>query len=71
MLSPSTWLYVVPMSRTVLVEAARLRVSVGLRLPDEIHVATATAAGCALFLTKDRRIRTPDTVEPWLLSDTC
>jgi predicted nucleic acid-binding protein len=46
----------VPVSRDVLVSAAGLRAASSLRLPDAIHVATAAAAGCRGFLTRDRRI---------------
>lgn len=46
--------------RAILIEAARLRSSLRIRLPNAIHVATAMLAACELFLTNDQRIRTPD-----------
>ena len=51
-------LSVAPVTRAVLVEAARLRAAVtSLKLPDAIHAATALRHGCAVFLTNDRRIK--------------
>ena len=52
----SDLLSVHPVSRDILIEAARLRSVSSLRLPDAIHVATACSAGCTAFLTNDRRI---------------
>ena len=52
----SDLLSVHPVSRDILIEAARLRSISPLRLPDAIHVATACSAGCNAFLTNDRRI---------------
>lgn len=40
-------------------EAARIRAETGLRLPDAIHVATATVSGAEAFLTNDKRIERP------------
>jgi predicted nucleic acid-binding protein len=67
LLSPSDRLAVVPVDRTVLVEAARQRAALGLRMPDAIHVASALAAGCGVFLTNDRRLRLPAGVRLELL----
>jgi predicted nucleic acid-binding protein len=67
LLSPSDRLAVVPVDRAVLVEAARQRAALGLRLPDAIHVASALAAGCGVFLTNDRRLRLPPGVRLELL----
>jgi predicted nucleic acid-binding protein len=42
-----------PITHTILREAARLRVTTKLKTPDAIHAATASDAGCVLFLTND------------------
>ena len=60
MLTPSDWLSVLPVDRAILIEAARLRATLKLRLPDAIHVATAARAGCDLFLSNDKRMKVPE-----------
>ncbi|MBF6594329.1 MAG: PIN domain-containing protein [Thermaceae bacterium] len=52
-------LEVVPVSRSVLLEAAQLRGTTNLKLPDAIHAATATLSGCAVFLSNDDQIKHP------------
>lgn len=59
MLTPSTWLSVVPIDRSLLIEAAKLQAQLKLRLPDAIHVATAIATGCPTVLSNDRRLQVP------------
>lgn len=54
----SELLSVFPISRDILIEAARLRSASSLRLPDAIHIATASSSGCSAFLTNDKRIST-------------
>lgn len=60
---------VVPVSRDILIEAARLRSVANLRLPDAIHGATARLTGCETFLTNDRRLLAIPDIEVVLLSD--
>jgi predicted nucleic acid-binding protein len=55
-LQPSTSLQIVPVSREVLIAAARLRADANLKLPDAIHAATAQLTGCGQFLTNDARV---------------
>jgi len=62
-------LRVVPVSRGILVEAARLRASTRLKLPDAIHLATAMQYECPVFLTNDTRIRTLPGLDVLYLSD--
>ena len=47
---------VVPISRVILLEAARLRATTRLKLPDAIHAATARQSGCEVLLTNDTGI---------------
>jgi len=55
----SPQMQLVPISQTILKEAARLRaITASLRTPDAIHIATATIFGCTQFLTNDRQLRT-------------
>lgn len=58
-----------PVSRDVLIEAARLRATIGLRLPDAIHLAMARLAGCETFLTNDRDLQMRAIPEVVLLSE--
>ncbi|HEX5647226.1 MAG TPA: PIN domain-containing protein [Nitrospira sp.] len=55
-LQPSPSLQLVPVSREVLIAAARLRADANLKLPDAIHAATAQLTGCDQFLTNDARV---------------
>ncbi|MEW5856260.1 MAG: type II toxin-antitoxin system VapC family toxin [Cyanobacteriota bacterium] len=68
-LQSSEVLEVVPVSRDVLIEAARLRAVANLRLPDAIHGATATLTGCETFLTNDRRLLAIPGIDVVVLSD--
>ncbi len=61
-------LTVVPMDRTIAVEAARVR-GEGRGLADAIHIATARRSGATCFVTNDRRVRGTSDVEVVLLSD--
>jgi predicted nucleic acid-binding protein len=54
----SPQIQLIPISQTILKEAARLRATTpSLRTPDAIHVATATTSSCTQFLTNDRQLR--------------
>ncbi len=57
------------LSREILWDAARLRATAGLKLPDAIHVATAVQHSCEVFLTNDQRLRAVDSLEKLLLRD--
>ena len=60
-IQPRSHLDVLPVTRAVLLEAARLRATSALKLPDAIHVATARTADCEVFLTNGGRIKSiPD-----------
>jgi predicted nucleic acid-binding protein len=52
-------LAVVPISRALLIEAAKLRAFARVKLPDAIHAVTALQRGCSSFLTNDSRLKIP------------
>jgi predicted nucleic acid-binding protein len=50
---------VMPIERSVLIEAARVRASrLSIRLPDAVHVATARQLRCDYVVTDDGRLKT-------------
>jgi predicted nucleic acid-binding protein len=54
----SAFLEVGPIDLDILLNAAELRANYsGLKLPDAIHLATALAFGCSVFLTADEGIK--------------
>ena len=53
----SSQISLVPISQTILKNAAQLRATTSLRTPDAIHAATALSQGCTLFLTNDSGFR--------------
>ena len=53
----SSDLSLVPATRPVWDEVARLRAMTGLKTPDALHVATSLMAGCDLFITNDDDFR--------------
>lgn len=69
-LTPTSVLQVVPISKEILEEAARLRATTKLKLPDAIHLATATLNGCDCFLTNDDSFKSITTANIKILSET-
>jgi predicted nucleic acid-binding protein len=61
-LTASTGLTLVPIDRTLLRDAARLRAATGVKTPDALQLAAGLAAGSRAFLTSDRRL--PERVGP-------
>lgn len=57
------------MTRAILRGAAKLRASTNVRLPDAIHLATATAAGCDSFLTNDHHLQSRTTIKVVAISE--
>lgn len=53
----------IAVSRHVLVEAASLRRSVGLKTPDAIHIASASINGCDWFVTNDTALIKKDEID--------
>jgi predicted nucleic acid-binding protein len=66
---------VLPIVRDILVSAAGIRGRrASVRLPDAIHVASAMAMECGIFISDDRRLKLPDGmmllgVTPFTLDD--
>jgi len=58
-LRDSRFFSVVPITRELLTEAARLRAISRIKLPDAIHAATALQRGCTSFVTNDDRLTIP------------
>jgi len=48
-----------PVTRDAFYRAGLLRAALGISTPDAIHIATAIDAACDVFLTNDRRLRSP------------
>lgn len=69
-LSPSPGVGIVPVSRAILVEAAKLRATRALRTPDAVHLATASVQEADAILTNDARWRGIPGVPPvYLVSE--
>ena len=64
-----TQLEVLPVSRTVLRQAALHRAATRNKLPDAIHIATAIEASCPFILSEDSRLRMPAILEHVRLAD--
>ena len=61
-------LQVIPVDRAILIEAAHVRATTSLKLPDAIHAATALTAQCSTFLTNDQRFQVLSGLQVILLS---
>lgn len=61
--------FVVPVLREILIDAAQVRADTGLKLPDAIHVATAVRVQCSTFLTNDDRLKSLSSLNVVLLSE--
>lgn len=68
-LQSSDFLTICPIDRGILIQAADIRASCQLKLPDAIHVATAIETGCTVFLTNDRGLQKISNPAVLLLSD--
>lgn len=62
-------LQLAPVTRSVLVRAAEIRASYGLRTPDAIIVATAVESGATLAITNDDAWRKLKQIDVLLLGD--
>lgn len=59
----------IPVTLSLLREAANLRATTNLKTPDAIHAATAIDAGCTLFLTNDNGFRNVTNLPVVILSE--
>jgi predicted nucleic acid-binding protein len=61
--------FVVPVLRELLIDAAQVRADTGLKLPDAIHVATAVRSQRTTFLTNDDHLKSLGSLNVVLLSE--
>jgi predicted nucleic acid-binding protein len=58
-----------PITTPILVTAANLRATIGIKTPDAIHAATALISGCTLFVTNDPAFHRVPSLPVALVSD--
>ena len=56
-------------TQDIYIHSAYNRANFNLKLPDAIHVATAQSIDADIFLTNDKKIRTPNNIETIILDD--
>jgi predicted nucleic acid-binding protein len=61
--------FVVPILRELLIDAAQVRAETGLKLPDAIHATTAVQARCTTFVTNDAQLKKLSNLHVVLLSE--
>ena len=64
-----TEMSLVPITQSILRDAAKLRATTSLKTPDAIHAATSLQAGSALFVTNDGRFRGVAGLNAMILDD--
>lgn len=69
LLQSATDVLLLPISRPILEQAARLRAATNLKTPDAIHAATSLIQGCALFVTNDAAFRRVSGLPVTILSE--
>lgn len=68
-ISNTATLSVLPVSRAILIESAKVRARTKIKLPDAIHLATAIQSNCTTFLTNDRQLKQVTDIPVVLLSE--
>lgn len=68
-LTPTAAMEIIPISRDILEDAARLRATTKLKLPDAIQLATALRERCDSFLTNDDGFRSISLSQIKMLAD--
>ena len=62
MLTPRPSSEIAPITRSILRASAQHRASLGGRLPDAIHAATALDRSCDSFVTADKELKLPESI---------
>jgi predicted nucleic acid-binding protein len=57
----------VPTTREIWLRSSLIRAQFNLKTPDAIHIASAMTENCTVFLTNDRPIKSPRSIEIVLL----
>ena len=65
----STRMRLIPISQSVLRNAAQMRASSNLKTPDALHAATALSINCTVFLTNDKGFRNVTNLPTVILSE--
>jgi predicted nucleic acid-binding protein len=65
----SSEMRLIPISQSILREAANLRATTNLKTPDAIHAATALSVNCNQFITNDKGFRNIPGLPVVILSD--
>jgi predicted nucleic acid-binding protein len=60
---------VIPVTRAVLRQSADVRATLGNKLPDAIHIATAELANCSFILSEDRALKLPRSIQRVTLAE--
>lgn len=68
-LNDPEFITLIPTTQDIYIHSASNRASFNLKLPDAIHVGTAQSIDCDIFLTNDKKIRTPKNIELIILDD--
>ena len=61
--------FLIPITRSILREATRLRAHQNFKTPDAIHGATALSSGCDFLIANDNGFRRLENIEVIILSD--
>ena len=65
----SSQMRLIPISQSVLRQAATLRATTNLKTPDAIHAATALSVNCTQFITNDKSFRNVSSLPVVVLSE--
>lgn len=60
---------VIPVTRSILSQSAHIRTTLGNKLPDAIHIATAELSNCGALLSEDRGLKRPTSIHHVTLAE--